>query len=559
MSLISLKKHLALPQTSWQICLLAAIGGVASALLITLFSISIDALQSLYLQQKEDYTSLSALSRFHLPIIGAILILLSAYVTGYQYLRSGIPFVLHRLKVAHGVIPFRNTLNQFIGSVIALSSGFSVGREGPAVHLGAACSSFIGSYLKLPFNTIRTLCACGIAAGIAASFNTPVAAVIFVMEVILREYKVHIFIPIMIAAIVGSLITEYALGTTHKFAYFGELAVSVSDYGLVVVLGIVLGAIAAAFNRHLTFIIKHANRYHLMLRFLVAALITGILGAAMPYAMGTDLSAISFAIADSASFELLFYLLIAKFFMTIVALGLGVPGGVIGPILSIGAITGIAIVTLSNQIFAQHNLLSDFALLGMAGFMAATLNAPLAALLAVVELSNQLDVMVPAMIVITSACLASGQLFKNRSILVMQLEIQGLLYRQPPIEKSLQSIGAMGVMKENFALLAPQATQFYVNALANADNDQLFIVKDPEKIGSFVWLECQQSLVNENNIQQHQLIAMSSQITLAEAYIALVNQRKGGVYLYDGDDKNNIIGVVLFEQIRRFLIEGKTN
>ena len=560
MPLYSLKKHLALPKTSWQICLLAAIGGIASAGLIILFTASIDFIQQWYLPQKEDYTSLSALSRFHLPIIGALLILLCAKLTGYQYLRTGIPFVLHRLKVAHGVIPLRNTLNQFVGTVFALASGFSVGREGPAVHLGAACSSFIGSYLKLPYNAVRTLCACGIAAGIAASFNTPVAAVIFVMEVIMREYKVHIFIPVMIASIVGSLITSHVFGPAHKFEYFSKISIEMVDYPLVILLGLILGILAFAFNRYLTLIIKHSKDFHIIPRFLMAAAITGALGAAVPYAMGTDLSAIAFAIEDSIHFQLLFGLLIAKFVMTIVALRLGVPGGIIGPILSIGAIAGISVAAITNQVFMQDMLLTDYALMGMAGFMAATLNAPLAALLAVVELSNQLEIIVPAMIVITTASVSSGQFFGNRSILVMQLEVQGLLYRHPPIEKSLQRIGAMGIMQENLTIIAPNNESHYLETLAKRETNELIIVKNNEAQHSFTLLHSHHATLNNDFplIEQHQLIPLPYQVTLAEAYAILKEFRQGGVYLYDGS-KDNIVGVIMFEQIRCYLIEGKTN
>jgi CIC family chloride channel protein len=169
-TITQLKKRLAVPQTSWQLCLLAAIGGFASALLVVLFIYTIEGIQSFFLPKKDDYSSISALSRFQLPIIGAVVILLFAWLTGYKYIRSGIPFVLHRLKVANGVMPFRNTVNQFIGSAAALAAGFSVGREGPAVHLGAACSSYFANRLNLPYNAIRSLSACGIAAGISACF-----------------------------------------------------------------------------------------------------------------------------------------------------------------------------------------------------------------------------------------------------------------------------------------------------------------------------------------------------------------------------------------------------
>jgi len=119
MILFSLKKRLSLPITSWQLCLLASIGGALSAMLIVGFTMATTALQELYLSEKDNYNSINELSRFLLPIFGAIVILLVSWITGYKYLRTGIPFVLHRLKVAHGVIPLRNTIHQFIGRVFA--------------------------------------------------------------------------------------------------------------------------------------------------------------------------------------------------------------------------------------------------------------------------------------------------------------------------------------------------------------------------------------------------------------------------------------------------------
>ena len=247
-------------------------------MMVVLFIFTVEGIQLFFLDGKDNYSSLTALSRFQLPIIGAIIILFFAWLTGYKYIRTGIPFVLHRLKIANGVIPLRNTINQFIGSSVALIAGFSVGREGPAVHLGAACSSYIGNKLNLPYNAIRSLSACGIAAGIAACFNTPIAAVLFVMEVILREYKVHIFIPVMIAAIVGSMTTSLIFGPNHEFGHFSEISLNSDHYPALVLLGVALGIIAFAFNRTLILVIKYSASFHIVPRILLAAFITGLIG-----------------------------------------------------------------------------------------------------------------------------------------------------------------------------------------------------------------------------------------------------------------------------------------
>lgn len=555
------KKCLALPQTSWQLCLLAAIGGFASAMLVVIFIFAIEGIQSFYLSEKDDYSSLTALSRFQLPIIGAVVILFFSWLTGYKYIRTGIPFVLHRLKTANGVMPLRNTINQFIGSAVALAAGFSVGKEGPAVHLGAACSSYIGSKLNLPYNAIRSLSACGIAAGIAACFNTPVAAVIFVMEVILREYKVHIFIPVMIAAIVGSMTTSAIFGTAHEFEYFTTITLDSQHYLALVILGVVLGVIAFAFNRYLIVIIKYSARFHIVQRILVASVITGTISYLMPYAMGADLSAIDFSLQNSPELQLLLGLLVAKILMTITTLGLGIPGGIIGPILGIGAIIGTCISVLAMYFMPGNLQASDFALMGMAGFMAATLNAPLAALLCVVEMSNQIEIIVPAMIVIASSCISSGQFFRNRSIFIMQLEVQGLAYRRPPIEKSLQRVGVIGVMQEQLIQIADNDNKTIAATISEHTPHQHVIIKKENLQNESEYIWCQPEQKNNDNSQsivRHKLIPLSNQSTLAEAYLLLVRKREGGVYIYQ-DNPNDIMGIITFDAIRSYLLKGKTH
>jgi H+/Cl- antiporter ClcA len=554
-SLVSLKKRLALPKTSWQLCLLAVIGGSVSASLIVFFIFSIRTIQQLYLTERDDYNSLAIVSRFDLPIIGALIILLFAWLTGYKYLRTGVPFVLNRLKVAHGVIPLRNTLNQFWGSVVALSTGFSVGKEGPAIHLGAACSSYIGSVLRLPYNSIRTLCACGIAAGIAATFNTPVAAVIFVMEVILRDYKVHIFIPVMLAAIVGSLITSSIFGPLREYEFLQEIALGREYYLSLVLLGILLGFLAFLFNRYLILVIKSSAKLHIAFRLMIAALITGTLGYAVPHAMGAGLTSLDFSLAHNLEFTLLITLLAAKLLMTIFALGLGIPGGIIGPVLSIGAIAGVCASSIAIGIIPGEHLSSDFALMGMAGFLAATLNAPLTALLTVMELSNQIEIIVPAMIVITSASLVSGQLLNNRSIITMQLDSQKLTYRKPPIERSLQQVGVIGIMQDKFDLQALSENHTVPANHGSYLLGGLPVILNTQQGGTteFYW---QELIKSDGVVIQHKLTAMNSQTTLDQAYTSLVDKRCGGIYIFD-KNPNVIMGFITFEQIRLYLVKGK--
>ena len=552
--LTTFRRQLASPKLSWQICLLAIIGGFAAAMLIVLFTFTIKGIQSLYLSSSDDYSTLDAITRLDLPIIGALIILFFSRITGYEYHRTGIPFVLHRLKVAYGAIPFRNTFHQFIGGAVSLSTGFSVGKEGPVVHLGAAASSFVGSALKLPNYSIRTLCACGVAAGIAASFNTPIAAVLFVMEVVLREYDLHTFIPIMIAAIIGSMVTHSVFGGIHDYEFISQISLNYQDFLILILLGILLGALAAFFNRFIIYTIKRTEKLHIFTRLMIAALITGCLGYLVPHAMGTGSSAVVFSVEHHWQLQFLFTLLAAKLLMTILVIGLGMPGGIVGPIIGIGAVGGILGALVLGMIIPGDYAASDFALMGMAGFMAATLNAPLAALLTVVELSNQLEIMLPAMIVIGSASLISSQLFNNRSIFTMQLDIQNLIYRKPPIESALQKVGALSLMNSKIQCL--KQDEINSELLLQAKHEQAIVIQDQQDNNeiNYYWLEIDNT--KELTTSQHKLIPLDSQATLAEAYALLLHDRKGGVYIYE-QTPQNIIGIITFEQIRHYLLVGK--
>jgi hypothetical protein len=201
--------------------------------------------------------------------------------------------------------------------------------------------------------------------------------------------------------------------------------------------------------------------------------------------------------------------------------------------------------------------------------MAASLNAPLAALLAVVELSGQLELVVPAMLVITIASITSRQMCNNSSIFTMQLDAQGLLYRKPPIEESLQNIGVLAVMKQSIMILDNVSQRTLMGALLTRDNTQPVLNKvssNDNSPPSYYWAQLDTYIDIESNkpindsicdqLILDKLIPLNHQATLAEAYLALVEQRSGAVYVYQ-KDMDDCMGIVTFEQLRVFLVEGK--
>jgi CIC family chloride channel protein len=200
----------ALPQLS----ILAVAVGLFTGIVILVFRATVDYILGSWIlpQGSESFEALGFAERFALPVTGALLIGLGLSRLSTADRRVGVVHVMERLSRHQGHLPAKNAVVQFFGGILALISGQSGGREGPAIHLGAASASLLGQALKLPNNSMRTLVACGSAAAIAGSFNTPIAGVIFAMEVVMMEYTIGSFIPVIIAAVVTTVMTQTFFG-----------------------------------------------------------------------------------------------------------------------------------------------------------------------------------------------------------------------------------------------------------------------------------------------------------------------------------------------------------
>jgi CIC family chloride channel protein len=553
-NLDAFRQEIATPRTSIQLCIVGIVGGVCAASLIILFRLSVEWLQKSFLPEINEFVALEAYMRFFLPCIGAVTIVAIAYLTGFKHYRMGIPFVIHRVKHYYGYIPFRTAINQFFGGTLALVCGFSVGREGPSVHLGAFASSFFGQWLKFPHNSIRILSGCGIAAGISASFNTPFAAVIFVMEVVLREYKIHIFIPVMLAAACGTVLTRIVFGEAQELFFIQFHEFSQWIYIYLIIFGILLGCLATLFNKTLMLVISSFSRINMARRLLIAGLITGAVGYILPEALGAHFHSAHALIAQDENIQLLITVVAAKFLLTIFAIGLGIPGGIIGPVFVIGMLSGVVLAfPLGFFLDDVRDLNGSFSLLGMAGLMTAVIHAPLAALSAVMELSYSPEMILPTILVIVPAYVTSTQFLGNSSIFTQQLDYQKLPYTISSVMESLQKTGVLAIMNKKITLLNKDSEQLISTLNNESNNSVILYTTDVEGSAKYSLVEYDSK--KDDEAMRLTFIPMQGvdfQTTLAEVYSLLEIKRDGAVYVFS-TSAEQIMGIITWETLRHHL------
>ena len=426
----SLRVFLARANTDlMRICFLGLLSGICAAIVIVLFRYIIVQSQLSFLPDNnpENYEGLSNYLIFLLPLAGGILIGLIFHFIPEEKRRVGIVHTLEQMEYHQGRLPFINFLAQFVGAAISIIFGHSVGREGPSVHLGASSGGFVAHLFNLSEQSRRTLLACGAAAAIAASFNTPLAAVIFAVEVIMLEYAVISMMPIIIASLVATIISRMVFGSEAELSAPAFENIASSEYIAIIVCGFIIGLIAVAFNRLLIASNKHSKTIPIFWRLTLAGAITGLLGLGAPEILSIGYDTVTSALHNEIALTVLFSILIFKIIATSVGLGLGLPGGLVGPTLVIGALAGALVGTLMQMYFPETGASPGiYAMIGMGAMMGATLQAPLAALLAIFELTLSPHIILPGLIAIVVASLTASEFLNQPSIFV------SLMRKEPP-------------------------------------------------------------------------------------------------------------------------------
>ena len=434
-----------------QLVVIAVGVGLLTGAVIISFRLGIDILLFQLLgNEPENFEALSIMSRVLLLLIGGALIGALMHWFSASERRTGVVHVMERLSLHQGYLPLKSAALQFVGGIVGLVSGQSGGREGPAIHLGAATASGFGQLFKLPNNSMRTLIACGTAAAIASSFNTPIAGVIFAMEVVMMEYSIASFLPVIVAAVCSTFLTQLVFGSQPAFNVVSADLSSLSELPFVILVGLLTGCVAAAFIR-LVQLFASLSHWPFFVRALLAASITAVGAVWVPQVMGIGYDTVDSAMVGAIALQTLVLITIVKTIASAAATGLGIPVGLIGPTFVIGAALGGALSILGHQYGGTEPNSALYVTLGMAAMMAAVLQAPLAALMAVLEMTANPNVIPTAMLVIVVATLVTSQVFRQKSVFLSTLNTLGLDYPPSPVKLHLQKAGVVSIMNREFS------------------------------------------------------------------------------------------------------------
>lgn len=451
--------RLARPDALIQLAVLGLMTGLLAGGVIVLFRVFVEGTQDWMLpgDGAENFEALPGWARLLLPLGAAILLAVMFRWFAGGIVMLGVARVMERMAYHQGRCTPRAFLLQFFGAAIAIIGGHSVGREGPHIFLGASSGSLLGQAFALPNNVTRTLVACGTAAGIAASFNTPLAGVVFALEVVMMEYSVASFIPVILAAVSATTLSNQVFGDHPAFVVPSLHSASAVDLMLVLAISLLAGACAAAFVHSVQTVGRRSKALAAHWRMLLAGLFMGLIATLLPQIMGIGYDTVGLALNGVVGIGLLLVLLIGKMLATSLCIGLGIPGGMIGPVLFMGAMLGALVAEIASRLaFDVANPVGFFALVGMGAMMSASLQAPLAALTAMLELTDQPEVILPGMFAVVIAGITAKEVFGKESLFVSMLRANGLDYAASPVHQTLRRIGVASIMERSLVRVERQ-------------------------------------------------------------------------------------------------------
>jgi len=385
------------------------------------------------------------------PVIGGLIIGLMAKYGSSKIRGHGIPEAMEAVLINRSRIAPSVAILKPISAAIAIGTGGPFGAEGPIIQTGGAFGSIIGQIIHVTAAERKVLLACGAAAGMAATFSTPIAAVILAIELLLFEFKARSFIPLVIAS---------TLATTVHLALVGRgpmFTVNPLDFGIptglpfYIILGLICGFFAVGYSKILYWVEDQFERlpFDKMWWPVLGGLALGIIGFFVPRVLGVGYETITGILNNQFPITVLLSIVLFKSLALYLTLGSGTSGGLLAPTFMVGAALGAIFAIVINQIIPSANLSPGaFALVGMAAVFGAASRATFTFIIFAFEITRDYNAILPLMLVCVIADLVALHFMRN-SIMTEKLARRGLRIPQEYEADIMQQITVSEVMDRN--------------------------------------------------------------------------------------------------------------
>lgn len=443
---------------------LAGIVGIIGGLTNLLFYGCIELLIRVFLRGSGDMVDIAQVlaqwQRVLTPALGGLFAGLVLYWGLRLIGNQGASNILEVVVSGNGRLPMRTAIFKAISSLISIGTGASIGREGSVTQMAATFSSKLGQIAKWPPYRVRLLVACGAASGMAAAYNAPVAGSVFAAQIVLGNFSMNLFAPIIFSSVVATMVSRYFFGIqvfyqvpSYDFTFFSQLP-------WFLVLGVVSGVLAAGFLKMLRFSEDAFSKLQVPIywRLALGGLVVGILAIWHPAVWGNGFGAINRILHEQPTLWFIGTLFLAKLLAILASVGSGAVGGVFTPTLFLGAGLGSIFGETLHLLGWTTLPTGAFALVGMGSVLAGTIHAPLLAMIMIFEISVNYSIMPPLMLACAISTLAARSLHKD-SIYTEPLRRKGLS-AHPELERlgeaTQRYVGEL--MREPIAPVMAQAT-----------------------------------------------------------------------------------------------------
>ncbi|TDD97958.1 chloride channel protein [Flavobacterium cellulosilyticum] len=434
-----------------------------------------------------------------LPIFGLLLTVFVVKRLLGGSIEKGTSQILYTVAKKASIIPPKQMYAQILTSSLTVGLGGSAGLESPIVVTGAAFGSNYAQRYKLSYKDRTLLIGCGVAAGIAAAFNAPIAGVLFAIEVLLVDVSISAFTPIMISAAAGTLVSLITLDESILLSFKRQQNFDFHFIPFYIILGIITGFISIYYARNF----QRVEHYFAHLRMnpykkaLYGASILAVIIFIFPSLFGEGYESIK-TLSESDPGQLLENTLFSQYrdnqwvllafigctmmlkvFASGITLGSGGNGGNFAPSLFLGSYVGYFFAKFLNLTGLTHLPISNFTMVGMAGILSGLFHAPLTAIFLIAEITGGYDLMIPLMIV-TSISFAISKRFEKHSLDVKHLAKKGLAFTSNKDANILTTIDTNSIIQTDFLTLSPNDTLEKLVDLISHSNQVIFAVVDKE-------------------------------------------------------------------------------